>query len=75
MIKKGVLRGIFGTKRDDVIVGCRNLHNEALNNLYISSDIIRTIKSRRMRLARHAVRVRGTENVYRFLVETGMEGD
>jgi hypothetical protein len=38
-----VLRGIFGSKRDE---GWRKLHNEELHNLYSSSDIIRIIKSR-----------------------------
>jgi hypothetical protein len=75
VIKNGVPRRIFWTKRDDIIGGSRSLHNEALNNLFFSSDIIRTIKSRRMRLAGHVVRMRGNVGVYRFLVETGKEGD
>jgi hypothetical protein len=45
-----VLR-IFGLKRDEVIKGCRKLHNEELHNLYSSPNIIRMIKSRRMRRA------------------------
>jgi hypothetical protein len=43
-----VLRGIFGLKRDEVIAGWRELHNEGLHNLYSTSNIIRMIKSRRM---------------------------
>jgi len=44
-----VLRRIFGPKREDVIGEWRNLHREELNDLYSSSNIIRVIKSRRMR--------------------------
>jgi hypothetical protein len=51
-----VLRGIFGPKRDEVIGGWRNLHNEGLHNLYCSPSIIRIIKSRRMRWAEHVAR-------------------
>jgi hypothetical protein len=47
-----MLRGIFGPKRDEVIGGRRKLHNE-LHDLYSSPSIIRIIKSRRMRWARH----------------------
>jgi hypothetical protein len=44
-----VLRRLFGSKRDEVIGGCRKLHNEELHNLYSSPSRIRIIKSRRMR--------------------------
>jgi hypothetical protein len=44
-----VLRRIFGTKRDEVMEEWRKLHSEELHNLYSSPDIIRQIKSRRMR--------------------------
>ena len=43
-----VLRRIFGSKREKVIGEWRKLHNEALNDLYSSSNIVRVIKSRRM---------------------------
>jgi hypothetical protein len=46
-----VLRRIFGPKTEEVAGGWRILHNEKLHNLYASSDIIRMIKSRRMRWA------------------------
>jgi hypothetical protein len=44
-----VLRRIFGSKRDEVTGKWRRLHNEELNDLYSSPNIIRVIKSRRMR--------------------------
>jgi hypothetical protein len=43
------LRKIFGPKREEVAGGWRRLHNEELHNLYASPNIIRVIKSRRMR--------------------------
>jgi hypothetical protein len=53
-----VLRRIFGPKRDEVTEGWRKLHNEELHNFYSSPSIIRTIKSRRMRWARHVARMK-----------------
>jgi hypothetical protein len=44
-----VLRRIFGPKRDEVTGEWRNLHNEELNYLYCSPNIVQVIKSRRMR--------------------------
>jgi hypothetical protein len=46
-----VLRRIFGLKRDEVTGGSRKRHNEELHNLYSLPNIIRMIKSRRMRWA------------------------
>jgi hypothetical protein len=46
-----MLRRIFGPKRDEVIGGWRELHNEELHNLYGLPSIIRMIKSKRMRWA------------------------
>jgi hypothetical protein len=57
VFKNRVLRGILGSKRDQVIGGWRKLHNEELHNLYRSPSIIRIIKSRRMRLAGHVGRI------------------
>jgi hypothetical protein len=48
-----VPRRIFGPKRDEVTGEWRKLHNEELHNLYSSPDIIRQIKSRRMRWVGH----------------------
>jgi len=44
-----VLRRIFGPTREEVTGECRRLHNEELNDLYSSTNIVRVIKSRRMR--------------------------
>jgi len=49
-----VLRRIFGPKTDKVAGEGRKLHNEELNAMYSSPNIIRVIKSRRMRWAGHA---------------------
>jgi len=51
------LRRIFGPKRDEVIGEWRKLHNVELNDLYCSPNIVRVIKSRRMRWAGHVARV------------------
>jgi hypothetical protein len=56
-----VLRRIFGPKRDEVMGGCRKLHNEELHDLYSSPSIIRIIKSRRMRWVGHVARTGGKE--------------
>jgi hypothetical protein len=48
-----VLRRIFGPKSDEAMREWRRLHNEGLNDLYSSPNIIRVDKSRRMRCAAH----------------------
>jgi hypothetical protein len=52
-----VLRRLFGPKRDEVTGDWRKLHSEELHNLYSSPNIIRMIKSRRMRAAGHVARM------------------
>jgi hypothetical protein len=63
-----VLRRIFGPKRDEVKGGWRKLHNEELRHLYSSPNIIRMIKSRRMRWAGHVARMGEKRNTYSLLV-------
>jgi hypothetical protein len=52
-----VLRRIFGPKRDEVTGEWRKIHTEELHDLYSSPNIVRVIKSRRMRWAGHVARM------------------
>jgi hypothetical protein len=56
VFENGVLRGIFGPKRGEVMGEWRKLHSGELHNLYSSPDI-RQIKSRRMRWVGHVARM------------------
>jgi hypothetical protein len=58
-----VLRRIFGPKRGEVTGEWRKLHNEELNDLYSSPNIVWVIKSRRMRCSGHVARM-GRGEVY-----------
>jgi hypothetical protein len=63
-----VLRRIFEPRRDEITGEWRRLHNEQLNDLYYPSNIVRVIKSRRMRWAGHVARMGEERGVYRILV-------
>jgi hypothetical protein len=63
-----VLRLIFGPKSDEVTGEWRKFHSEELHNLYSSPDIIKQVKSRRMRLAGHVARMGEERKVYKVLV-------
>jgi hypothetical protein len=68
VFENGVLRRIFGPKRDEVMGERRKLHNEELRDLNSSPSIIRIIESRRMRWAGHVARMGEKRNAYRLLV-------
>jgi hypothetical protein len=63
-----VLRRIFRPKIVEVTGEWRKLHNEELHNLYSSPDIIRQVKSRRMRLAAHVARMGEERKLFKVLV-------
>jgi len=63
------VRRIFGPRRDEVTGEWRRQHNEELNDLYPSPNIVRVIKSRKMRWAGHVAHMGDERGVYRVLVE------
>jgi hypothetical protein len=63
-----VLRRVFGPTRDDVTGEWRKLHKEELNDLYSLPNIVRVVKSRRMKWAGHVVRMGEDRRVHRVLV-------
>ena len=68
MFENRVLRRILGPNRDGVTGEWRKLHNEELNDLYCSSNIVRVIKSRRMRWAGHVACMEEGRVVHKVLV-------
>jgi hypothetical protein len=62
-----VLRKVFGPKWEED-GSWRKLHNDELHDLYSSQNIVRVIKSRRMRWAGHVARMGEGRGVYRVLV-------
>jgi hypothetical protein len=65
---KGVLRRMFGSKWDEMVPGWRKLRYKELHIMYSSSRIIRIIKSKRVRLAEHVVRMGENMNACKILV-------
>ena len=63
-----VLRRIFGPTRNEIKGEWRRLHNEELNDLYSSPNIVRVIKSRRKRWTGHVARMGEERGVYRVLL-------
>jgi len=63
------LRGVFGAKRNEVTWEWRKLHNEEISDLYSVPNIVRVVKSRRMRWVGHVARMVEGREVYRYLVE------
>jgi hypothetical protein len=68
VIENRMLRRIFRSKRDEVTGEWRKLRNEELNALYSSPNIVRVIKSNKMRWAGHVARMGEGRGVYRVLV-------
>jgi len=68
VFKNRVLRRIFGPRRDEVTEDWRKLHNEEFNDLYSSPNIVRVIKSRRIRWAGHVACMGDRRGVYEVLV-------
>ena len=68
VFEKWVLRRVFGPKRDEVREEWRKLHNEELSDLYSLPNIVRVVKSRRMRWAGLGARMGEGRGVHRVLV-------
>jgi hypothetical protein len=69
------LRRIFGTKSNEVMEEWRKLYNGQLHNLYLSPNVIRQVKSRRMRWAVHVACMGEERKVYKFWKESLNERD
>jgi hypothetical protein len=63
-----VLRRVFGPRRDEVTGEWGKLHNEEPNDLYSLPNIVRVVKSRRIRWAGHVARMGEERGVHRVLV-------
>jgi transcription termination factor 2 len=74
VFENGVLRRIFGPKRDEVTGEWRKLRNEELNVLYSLPNIVRVVKSRRMRWVGHVARMGEERGVHRVVVVGKPEG-
>jgi hypothetical protein len=68
LFESRVLRRVFGPKRDEVTREWGKMHNEKLNDLYSLPNIVRVVKSRRMRWAGHVVCMGEDRGVHRVLV-------
>jgi hypothetical protein len=63
-----VMARIFGPKREEAAGSRRRVHNEELHNFYASPNVIRVIKSRKIRWAGHVARAGEVRSVYNILV-------
>ena len=68
MFENRVLRRVFGPRRDEVTGEWRKLHDEELRDFYSLPNIVRVVKSRRMRWAEHVARMGEGRGVQRVLM-------
>ena len=68
MFENRVLRRVFGPKRDEVTGEWRKLHNHELSDLYSLPNIVRVVKSRRMKWTGHVAHMGKGRDVHRVLV-------
>jgi hypothetical protein len=68
VLENKLLKRIFGPERDEIAGEWRRIHNEELNDQYSSPNIIRVIKSRRIRWAEHVARMGEGRGAYNILV-------
>ena len=68
MFENKILRKIFGARKDEITGEWRKLHNVELYALYSLPNIIRSLKSRRLRWAGHVARMEQSRNAHRVLV-------
>jgi hypothetical protein len=68
VFKNGVLRRLFGFKREEMAGGWRRLDNEGFINFYASPNIINVIESKRMRWVGQVVHKKETKKAYKILV-------
>ena len=68
LFENKVLRKMFGAKKDEITGEWRKLHNAELHALYSPPNIIRSLKSRRLRWAGHVARMEQSRNAYQVLV-------
>jgi hypothetical protein len=69
VVENRVLRRVFGPERDEIKEKSRRLYINQLNALYSAPNIIREIKSRRLRWTGHVARMEESSGAYRVLVE------
>ena len=69
MFENKVIRKIFGAKRDEITGELRKLHNAELHALYSSANIIRDLKSRRLRWTGYVARMEQFRNAYHTVAE------
>jgi hypothetical protein len=70
LFENGVLKTVFGPKREEVVGGWKKFYNEECHNLYASLDVIRVIKSKGVRWAGHVAHMGDEKCIQNFGWET-----